>query len=198
MCEFKNDFDRAKQGYSPDRTDALVFALSELLLGESEEAWLEFIERDWAMMRGEIERPKIAPAPESQTIAQSPSRPHVTLRAPGPHMHYAPSRGKRYSSDANGVIENVDADDLKPLLAAGSLLFWPAANTARVARAHLHSRRSAAILRPLWLMRSRLDCPICVERPEFAVNRQNKAIIVKTKAGLSDSNLHACLRSSFR
>jgi len=30
MCAFTSDFDRAKVGYSPDRVDALVWALTEL------------------------------------------------------------------------------------------------------------------------------------------------------------------------
>lgn len=33
MCEFTSDFDRAKAGYSPDRVDALVWALTDLMLG---------------------------------------------------------------------------------------------------------------------------------------------------------------------
>jgi phage terminase large subunit-like protein len=32
MCSFTNDFDRAVAGYSPDRVDALVWALTELLI----------------------------------------------------------------------------------------------------------------------------------------------------------------------
>ena len=32
MCAFTSDFDRGKAGYSPDRVDALVWALSELLV----------------------------------------------------------------------------------------------------------------------------------------------------------------------
>lgn len=33
MCDHTPDFDRAKAGYSPDRLDALVWALTELMLG---------------------------------------------------------------------------------------------------------------------------------------------------------------------
>jgi phage terminase large subunit-like protein len=33
LCSFTSDFDRARAGYSPDRLDALVWSLSELLLG---------------------------------------------------------------------------------------------------------------------------------------------------------------------
>jgi phage terminase large subunit-like protein len=32
MCAFTTDFDRQRAGYSPDRVDALVWALSELLV----------------------------------------------------------------------------------------------------------------------------------------------------------------------
>ena len=32
MCGFAHDFDRAAAGYSPDRIDALVWALTELLV----------------------------------------------------------------------------------------------------------------------------------------------------------------------
>ena len=32
MCGFTNDFDRARAGYSPDRVDALVWGLTELLV----------------------------------------------------------------------------------------------------------------------------------------------------------------------
>jgi phage terminase large subunit-like protein len=123
MCGFANDFDRVKAGYSPDRVDALCFALSELLVGETCDGWLEYWAREAAIARGEVQRPKIDAIPGPKTADGTPPRPRVTLRAPGPHMNYAPSKGKRYSSNADGVIENVDADDLAPLLGAGCLLF---------------------------------------------------------------------------
>jgi phage terminase large subunit-like protein len=34
MCAFTSDFDRTRAGYLPDRVDALVWALSELMLAE--------------------------------------------------------------------------------------------------------------------------------------------------------------------
>jgi hypothetical protein len=37
-------------------------------------------------------------------------------------MHCAPSKGKWYSSNAEGVIENVNLDDLAAPFAAGCLL----------------------------------------------------------------------------
>ncbi len=32
MCSFTTDFDRSRAGYSPDRVDALVWALTDLLV----------------------------------------------------------------------------------------------------------------------------------------------------------------------
>ena len=32
MCAFTSDFDRAAAGYSPDRLDALVWALTDLMV----------------------------------------------------------------------------------------------------------------------------------------------------------------------
>jgi phage terminase large subunit-like protein len=34
LCSFTTDFDRAKAGYSPDRLDALVWAFTELMIGQ--------------------------------------------------------------------------------------------------------------------------------------------------------------------
>lgn len=36
LCAFTQDFDRSTAGYSPDRLDAMVWALSELMLGETQ------------------------------------------------------------------------------------------------------------------------------------------------------------------
>jgi len=36
LCAFTSDFNRSTAGYSPDRLDALVWALSELMLGQNE------------------------------------------------------------------------------------------------------------------------------------------------------------------
>ena len=44
MCAFTSDFDRAKAGYSPDRLDALVWALTELLVeGLANEGYYEWL-----------------------------------------------------------------------------------------------------------------------------------------------------------
>ena len=44
MCEFTSDFDRKQMGYSPDRVDALVWALTELMLdGEAGEPTMRIL-----------------------------------------------------------------------------------------------------------------------------------------------------------
>lgn len=40
MCSFTPDFDRAKMGTSPDRLDALVWGLTELIVDSAADAWL--------------------------------------------------------------------------------------------------------------------------------------------------------------
>lgn len=44
QCEFTIDFDRKIAGYSPDRLDALVWAITELMMGAGDfQGWLEFM-----------------------------------------------------------------------------------------------------------------------------------------------------------
>jgi hypothetical protein len=72
MHGFTSDFDRAKAGYSPDRIDALCFALSELLLGETCEARLEFLRRDAVKRCGELEGAKFAAMLDPKTADEGP------------------------------------------------------------------------------------------------------------------------------
>jgi phage terminase large subunit-like protein len=53
MCAFARDFDRARAGYSPDRLDALVWGLSELMV-ERPDGWgvMEFYRRQSAKLSG--------------------------------------------------------------------------------------------------------------------------------------------------
>jgi predicted phage terminase large subunit-like protein len=46
MCAFTSDFDRTRAGFSPDRVDALVWALTELMLGEVHQP-ARFIHLNW-------------------------------------------------------------------------------------------------------------------------------------------------------
>lgn len=42
MCSFTADFDRSRAGSSPDRLDALVWALTELMVEEAGQGWLAY------------------------------------------------------------------------------------------------------------------------------------------------------------
>jgi hypothetical protein len=51
MCAFTTDFDRKVAGYSPDRVDALVWALSDLFVqAGKDDGYIEWL-RDEAMKR---------------------------------------------------------------------------------------------------------------------------------------------------
>jgi hypothetical protein len=53
MCAFTSDFDRVRAGYSPDRMDALVWALTELAVSDSSaEEWIAWAADLAARSRG--------------------------------------------------------------------------------------------------------------------------------------------------
>lgn len=114
MCGFSNDFDRAVAGYSPDRVDALVFALSELLASASAQGWIDFYDRMVARAHG-LEPPYVP----AISVDIQPMK--VVFLAPYPFQSFAPARGKRYTSDCNCLIHDVDLDDIKGLEAAGCI-----------------------------------------------------------------------------
>src|SRR5690348_4527801 len=60
MCAFTTDFDRARAGYSPDRLDALVWGLTELLV-EPMPHWGIF---EYTRQRAEAIRGQNPPPPE--------------------------------------------------------------------------------------------------------------------------------------
>lgn len=108
MTAFAPDFDRSRAGFSPDRVDALVWALTELVLGQSCQGWL-----DWAKHTAENIR-------AGRPMHSSPPTPdRVTLRAPRPHMLFAPAKGVRYVADEDGIIRDIDPDHVKALHAVG-------------------------------------------------------------------------------
>jgi hypothetical protein len=69
MCGFTTDFDRQRAGYSPDRVDALVWALTDLLVEPmSNEGIYEFYRREAAALaaRKLAEEKKGRPEPTYQ------------------------------------------------------------------------------------------------------------------------------------
>jgi len=93
MCNFAVNFDAKTSGFSPGRVDALVWAITELMLGEPFEGWTAHFSA-MAANRGKIERPDGEAKPESVAHALAlaaapapPQRTTVTLHAPGPWAH---------------------------------------------------------------------------------------------------------------
>lgn len=126
MSAFTIDFDRKEAGYSPDRMDALVWALTELMVGENDTGLLEYYRRRAAAARGEapaatagtqIASPKVT-AGFGFAFSKQPTRAKtVRMRAPvGMSTAYG-LNGTRY--DVVDGLVTVDVDDAAPLRGAG-------------------------------------------------------------------------------
>ncbi len=107
MSAFTSDFDRGRAGYSPDHVDALVWALSELMV-EPVAGWglIEYT-------RLEAERvnaPRINPNDASQFT--------VTLRAPVGISDVHLMSGRAVSVPADRLVA-MTVEDSRPLLGIG-------------------------------------------------------------------------------
>ena len=63
MCGFTTDFDRARAGYSPDRLDALVWGLTEVLVEPMPSYGIFEVTRQRAM---ELRNPPTPPLPKKE------------------------------------------------------------------------------------------------------------------------------------
>ena len=106
QCGFTSDFDRSRAGYSPDRVDALVWALTELM-GAGTAGWglLEYYRKEADAVPA-YGKPIAAPARE------------VTLIGPGTTSHVYTMSGARIAVEADGSV-TVTEEDAAPLRAAG-------------------------------------------------------------------------------
>ena len=112
MSAFTSDFDRGRAGYSPDHVDALVWALSELMV-EPVAGWglieytrleAEKVTADQIGNRRPVEPPRLTNG-------------GVAMRnSAGVSTAYGMT-GAQYNADADGVFI-VAAADVRPLLAA--------------------------------------------------------------------------------
>lgn len=113
MVAFTSDFDRVRAGYSPDHVDALVWALSELMV-ESVAGWGLL---EWTRLEAE----KVVAGQFGNRNPTGP--PSLTdggakMKSPcGCSTVYGIS-GDKYDADALGVFM-VSGEDVTPLLAAG-------------------------------------------------------------------------------
>ena len=107
MCAFTTDFDRARAGYSPDRLDALVWGLTELLV-EPMPHWGIFeytrqeaeklTKRHAVEMTGSVEW-----RARSRASAQRRS---VVLAAAGPNVRLAALNGTAQQEQARGTKDH--------------------------------------------------------------------------------------------
>ena len=110
MCLFTSDFDRKAMGYSPDRVDALVWALTHLFLEASDTGLLEFYQSE-AMKKKQREKPG-----EKVDLIR-------LLAPPGVSTAYG-VQGDKYSVDENGDV-HVKRQDVKGLRSAGFCEYPP-------------------------------------------------------------------------
>lgn len=105
MCLFTSDFDRKAMGYSPDRVDALVWALTHLFLEQADTGLLEFYQQEVQKRQKALE-----PKPEGDDGK-------IRMKAPeGVNMAYGQT-GSLYNVHAGEVL--ADPSDIKGLRAAG-------------------------------------------------------------------------------
>ena len=110
---------------SPNRADAAVFGVTELMLGVDGQVWVDH----FARMAGMAVSP-IGPRPTDLARAAmqrykseeaGPAPPPITLRARGPHACYMPVGGIQYTADEDGLIHDVQPEHLEKLKGAGCI-----------------------------------------------------------------------------
>lgn len=113
MSAFTSDFDRGRAGYSPDHVDALVWALSELMVeGSPGYGLIEYTRLEAEKVTAEqIGNRKAAEPP-------SLSNGGVRMKSNADTSTAYGMSGTQYNADAH-VVFIVSAADAKPLLAAG-------------------------------------------------------------------------------
>lgn len=106
MCEFTSDFDRKKAGYSPDRVDALVWALTGILVDQVANSGLfEFYRQEAEALRARMAG-KPLPGPSGEQRGEP-----TWIMKPAPNVNMAfGKKGERYSVRADGLMEVKEAD----------------------------------------------------------------------------------------
>lgn len=115
MCEFTD------LGYtgerSPNRADALVWALTELMLAESSDGWLEFYRRKAAAATA-----KQPVGTEVVTAAVRAPSGTIVMKSPEPHQNFYVGPGRVYVSDKDSLVHKVDPVDIPNLERSGCRL----------------------------------------------------------------------------
>ncbi len=116
MCGFASNFNRATAGYSPDRVDALCFAVTELLGGTDLSGWVEFYRLEATYATGQAPRPTTTPTTENNMSIESDQT--VTMKAPRPWASFYINT-RLHTADNDGLIEDVQPEHVKALRMAG-------------------------------------------------------------------------------
>ncbi len=114
LCSMTNDFDRSRAGYSPDRVDALVWGMSQLIIEPMPGAGLlEFYEREAkaAGVVGMVYGDELPVAPEQLPTVQMRVPPNWFSSLHG-------TSGRQYAPIAGGLLD-VLLDDAGPLRRLG-------------------------------------------------------------------------------
>lgn len=112
MCGFTSDFDKKIAGYSPDRLDALVWALTELMVDQAEGMGV-FEYYRLAAEKLRAERGEIAAA---KLVTPTTG---VRLHIPNGVSNISAQSGRSYLVEAGGLV-TVHADDVQGLLSFGA------------------------------------------------------------------------------
>jgi len=115
MTSFTVDYDRAKNG-SPDRLDAAVFALTELMVNNDAQGFVDHIAR----LAAEAHAPAVPqPRPRIAAPAPPPLPATIALKAPA-YANFCIGKN-RYAADAEGILR-AELEDVKALCRAGCAL----------------------------------------------------------------------------
>lgn len=112
MCEFTTDFDKKKAGYSPDRVDALVWAITGSMVNTvAHEGLMEYYRQQNSKIQDRL-----------KNAAPVKTEEKVSLWAPDSISTVHGLSGEKYTKDSDGKIV-VKAEDVSPLLRAGLRYF---------------------------------------------------------------------------
>lgn len=109
QCEFTPDFDRDVAGYSPDRLDACVWGLTQVMTVNDQTSGLqEFYRQEAAKVRDKV----------AGKVLSGPAFSCLLVPPPGVNMAHGKS-GKKYIMRPDGLIDVTAEEDVNAFLAAG-------------------------------------------------------------------------------
>ena len=114
MCEFTSDFDRDRMGYSPDRVDALVWGINEIMLAADSGINVQ----DYYRQEAGTHAARVAEARVSGPLSGSATGDLIALMPPAGVTSATGMLGNMYTADGYGIVR-VHASDVPALVRAG-------------------------------------------------------------------------------